>query len=266
MTDVNYASVTDEDYDYDAFGNREGGSDPYTYTYDAEGNLTKKELDEDNYTQYYYDHHNRMTRARFVVSGSIVKDVRYTYDPFDRLVKRSTDTTSSFNHNNAVVEYFVSDGPDIIQKWVDPDGTGSTAPALDRRYLNGPAIDQILAEEDDATDTPSWMIQDRQGSVTEIVNNSGTVIDHIFYDGYGNADEDTPSVKHSYGYAGYFIDAATGLSGTQTRWYDPVAGRWIQEDWIGFAGGDTNLYRYVGNGPTNGVESYWVKMAHFPSW
>ncbi|MBI2807731.1 MAG: hypothetical protein HYX68_22345 [Planctomycetes bacterium] len=32
--------------------------------------------------------------------------------------------------------------------------------------------------------------------------------------------------------------------------YDPTIGRWISEDPIEFAGGDTNLYRYVNNGPT----------------
>ncbi len=35
------------------------------------------------------------------------------------------------------------------------------------------------------------------------------------------------------------------------RWYDPAVGRWISEDPIGFAAGDSNLYRYVSNSPTN---------------
>lgn len=33
--------------------------------------------------------------------------------------------------------------------------------------------------------------------------------------------------------------------------YDPSIGRWLEEDPIGFEGGDANLYRYVGNDPTN---------------
>ena len=32
--------------------------------------------------------------------------------------------------------------------------------------------------------------------------------------------------------------------------YDPTIGRWLSEDPIGFEGGDANLYRYVGNQPT----------------
>ncbi len=33
------------------------------------------------------------------------------------------------------------------------------------------------------------------------------------------------------------------------RWYDPVVGRWLSQDPIGFAGGDANLYRYCQNSP-----------------
>jgi hypothetical protein len=38
------------------------------------------------------------------------------------------------------------------------------------------------------------------------------------------------------------------------RWYDPETGRWISEDPIGFAAGDANLYRYVGNGVTGATD------------
>ncbi len=36
--------------------------------------------------------------------------------------------------------------------------------------------------------------------------------------------------------------------------YDPSTGRWLIEDPIGFDAGDTDLYRYVGNNPTNAVD------------
>jgi uncharacterized protein RhaS with RHS repeats len=38
---------------------------------------------------------------------------------------------------------------------------------------------------------------------------------------------------------------------SEARWYSPDMGRFISEDPIGFLGGDTNLYRYVGNNPVN---------------
>ena len=36
--------------------------------------------------------------------------------------------------------------------------------------------------------------------------------------------------------------------------YDPTIGRWTTKDPIGFAGGDTNLYAYVGNDPVTGID------------
>ncbi len=36
--------------------------------------------------------------------------------------------------------------------------------------------------------------------------------------------------------------------------YDPTIGRWISEDPIGFEAADPNLYRYVGNNPTNATD------------
>jgi uncharacterized protein RhaS with RHS repeats len=36
--------------------------------------------------------------------------------------------------------------------------------------------------------------------------------------------------------------------------YDPTIGRWISQDPLGFEAGDANLYRYVGNSPTNATD------------
>jgi hypothetical protein len=36
--------------------------------------------------------------------------------------------------------------------------------------------------------------------------------------------------------------------------YDETVGRWTAEDPIAFEGGDANLYRFVGNSPTNGTD------------
>src|SRR5207302_973426 len=37
-------------------------------------------------------------------------------------------------------------------------------------------------------------------------------------------------------------------------YYDPRSGRWLSEDRVGFAAADANLYRAVGNQPTNLVD------------
>ncbi len=55
-------------------------------------------------------------------------------------------------------------------------------------------------------------------------------------------------------YTGREPDTATGLIYYRARWYDPRIGRFISEDPIGFAAGDANLSRYVGNSSPNAVD------------
>jgi RHS repeat-associated protein len=57
-------------------------------------------------------------------------------------------------------------------------------------------------------------------------------------------------VDHLFGYTGRAYDEETGLQNNLNRWYDAASGKWLSEDPIGFAAGDANLYRYVGNSPT----------------
>ncbi|MBI3836618.1 MAG: hypothetical protein HY288_01620 [Planctomycetia bacterium] len=50
-------------------------------------------------------------------------------------------------------------------------------------------------------------------------------------------------------YDGRDLDA-TDLQYHQARHFDPTIGRWLNEDPTGFED-SANLYRYVGNGPSN---------------
>lgn len=275
LTGVDRPGMTyDESYGYDTNGNRTNANSVtygtpaadnrlsndgvYTYGYDAEGNRTSKSDGTTVFDTYSYDQRNRLTVSVLIDSGG-TRVVRYTYDPFDRLVKREVDTTSPYTLTDAATEYFVYDGPDIALKWVDSDGAGTaSAPVLDTRYLNGPAVDQILAEEDLAVASSTdvnrvhYMFGDQQGSVRDITDNAGTLKDHIFNDSYGKPFSEThPEIKHSYGYAGYFIDKVTGLARSWGRWYDPNTGSWTGID---PSQDGANWYAYVGDSPTNFID------------
>ena len=88
------------------------------------------------------------------------------------------------------------------------------------------------------------------------------IVSSTSYDSFGNAipkqaagsaasgtGKATPNIATSYRYTGREYDVDTGLYYYRNRWYDPEIGRFISEDPIGFAGGDINLYGYVGNNP-----------------
>lgn len=138
---------------------------------------------------------------------------------------------------------------------------------LTARYLNGPntsAYDQYfttLAEEDVASltsaGTVTYDLLDNEGTVRDIVNASGQVVDHLNYDSFGKlVYESSPTVTHLDGYAGGLYDPSTGLVYFINRWYDPTATVWISADPMGFAAGDTNLTRYVGNDASNFIDPW----------
>jgi RHS repeat-associated protein len=82
-----------------------------------------------------------------------------------------------------------------------------------------------------------------------------SVLDRIDYDAFGNVEaESVPASGDRFKYAGREHDTATGLYYNRARCYDPGTGRFLGEDPIGFGGGDANLYRYVGNSPTNATD------------
>lgn len=270
------STANDESYVHDLNGNRRttgtlnsvidtnnrlANDGTYTYLYDKEGNRTKRTKTSDSsYTDYVYDHRQRLTSAvTKSVGGTVTRQVDYTYDAFDRLVKRVTDLDGA-GVGPATTEYFAYDGHDVALRF---DSAGN----LTKRYLNGPAADQVLAEEQIATaigsnDRTFWAISDYAGTVRDVYNSAGTLKNHLTIDAFGNIKTETAtSVDFLYAFQGLLRDEATGLYLTQTRWLDPLTGKWLQEDWISFTGGDANLARFVGNSPTNYVDptgkSWW---------
>lgn len=97
-----------------------------------------------------------------------------------------------------------------------------------------------------------WALTDNQGTVRDVVDSDGVVVNHITYDSFGKVtSESNAAVEFRFGYTGRELDAETGLYYYRARYYNPATGRFLSEDPISFGGGDANLYRYVGNSPTN---------------
>ena len=94
--------------------------------------------------------------------------------------------------------------------------------------------------------------QDGLGSIIAITDASGQKIQSYSYDSFGNitAQQNTTFIQ-PFAYTGRIWDAEIGLYDYRLRTYDPVLGKFIQKDPLSFAAGDTNLYRYVGNGSPN---------------
>jgi len=124
---------------------------------------------------------------------------------------------------------------------------------LQTRYLSGDGANQWLARVD--SNGVTWFLTDHLGSVRDLMNASGSVIDHIDYDAFGVITNETnPSVSGRLKYTGYEWDNETKLYRAGARYYNSTSRRFMREDADDFAAGDSILNRYSGNGPTNGTD------------
>ncbi|MGF1507935.1 MAG: RHS repeat-associated core domain-containing protein [Myxococcota bacterium] len=98
-------------------------------------------------------------------------------------------------------------------------------------------------------------ITDARGSVRAVVNAStGQVAQSIVYGVFGEVLSDSQPGFQPFGFAGGLYDHATGLVRFGARDYDPISKRWTAKDPLGFAAGDTSLYRYAMNDPVNLID------------
>jgi RHS repeat-associated protein len=79
------------------------------------------------------------------------------------------------------------------------------------------------------------------------------LIDTYAYDAWGKVTNRTGNTVQPFSYTGR-EDDGTGLYNYRARYYEPSIGRFTQQDPIGLKGGDSNIYRYVGNNSTNLVD------------
>jgi RHS repeat-associated protein len=147
----------------------------------------------------------------------------------------------------AVIEKYAFD--EYGNAWADLDNAGS----LTSRRLYHDALDQVFARI--GSGQLDWYFTDHLGSVRDVWNATGGVLDHIDYDAYGKITaESNPGNGDRYKYTAQELDSQTALYQFGWRQFDVSIGRFTSEDPLRFQAGDANIYRYVGNSPTNATD------------
>jgi RHS repeat-associated protein len=215
-----------------------------TPTYDYNGNT----LTDDNGTQYTYDAWNRMVKA--VTAGGSTE-----IDAYDALGRRITVTL-----NSLPTDYYYSSSGQVLEEIQYLTGGESITDniwspvyvnALFERIING---------------TPYAVQQDADWNVTTVtksVINPNTyqyyqqVQEGFVYDPYGKAG--TPYLNMPYLFQGGRSDSTTGLYQFGVRDLSPSLGRWMEQDPVRYAGGDSNLYGFLGENPPNATDPSGMK-------
>ncbi|MCL2843659.1 MAG: hypothetical protein FWE28_09450, partial [Oscillospiraceae bacterium] len=175
-------------------------------------------------------------------------DVTFTYD------HSGIRTGKRVNRNGAITEHtFYTQNGTIV---------GET-----RRHPNG-NIDRLEFVYDEAGRPLQLIFNGRiynyvlnlQGDVQQIRRSTdGVVVATYLYNAWGQLLQSTGSMAESnpLRYRGYFYDVATGLYYLNSRYYDPVIGRFL--NWDGFVStGQSflglNMFAYCLNNPVNMID------------
>jgi len=174
-----------------------------------------------------------------------------TFDAEDRLTAYAGELTAGYTgdgfrgwkETTAGRTYFLYDGPVPI---VELSSAG-TVTATNTIGANG-----LVSRRMGSAST--FYTFDPQGSVTQRLDGSQSVLTSHLYDAHGAALGSAISDPFGFGGQwGYYTDHETGLQLLTHRYYDPGAGRFITRDPSGYSGG-INLYAYVENNPTGFID------------
>ena len=274
LTSATYSTASgghqpaNESYSYTANGNRNStgyttgspnlmmSDGTFDYQYDADGNRASRTqiaatYSADYRTTYTWDYRNRLTDVQFYDNdGVLTKHVHFVYDVLNQLIGEEDDDTGSGTYNQE--QWYVVEGgqPALVF-----NGSGAL---VERNLLapNAAGVDAVMAQGAVTSlaqaDVVTWTADDRLGTPRDILSNSGTVLNHVVDNAFGEtAYQSDPSVTWWAGFGGGHVDPETGMVQNGHRWYDPNTGKWLSQDPIDFRGRDGDLSRYVGNDPTN---------------
>ena len=201
-----------------------------TYTYDRQGNMLS-----DGRNQYTYDDFGRLVSA-VTAEGGIQKNC---YD--------AEGLRTEMEENGRLVQFLYNEDREVV---AEKDYSGNII-----RYIRGLGL---ISSDSENAKTYYHYVCDEQGSVSHIirgedkesgVSEQGREQDRILnqyeYDAFGNTISCKEQVENRFRYQGEQYDPITRQYYLRARYYNPVIGRFIQEDT--YYGDGLNLYEYCRN-------------------
>ena len=225
------------EYEFDDFSNRTeliaSGDEDYTatYWYDANNRLLESEKDDgytETVTEYSYDDNGNQVEKEVWIDNSFDSSETSVYNGFNQLVSVSNDDVdaeytyapSGLRLTKTVDNeqiYYINDGDNVIAELYEDEVTAY--------YLRGLNLYGSFIGNDEY-----FYLYNAHGDVVNLTDTSG-YIEHTYrYDAFGNEREPDSSDNNPFRYCGEYYDGETGSYYLRARYYDPVVGRFMQED------------------------------------
>ena len=292
-------------YTYDGNGNRTlkrqlGGETLYHYDplnqlnkveypsyteelfYDRAGNRTRR-LVAGEEELYRYDPRNRLmaytkngatTPFQYDNAGNLLQDdkAKYTYDAFNRTTKVETfDGNVQVNRYDAEGLRHEMEENGRLVRFIFHKGESVAEQEENSNVIRLIRGSELIARSSDGESARTYYhyASDEMGSTTHIVDEDGNVQNRYEYDAWGKITVKEEAVPNRFTYYGQQIDPIAQQYYLRARFYNPVIGRFTQEDT--YRGDGLNLYAYCANNPVYYVDpsghSYSDEtLAQFAEW
>ena len=256
-------NALDISYNYDVRGQlleerRNGAS--VCYAYDKAGNRIRK-TDAQGEIRYLYNEKNQLIaeespadRKQFSYDrqGGIIEEKnaagirRFSYNSRHQQTRVETETGSvqenrydaeglrfELLENGRRTSFVYHDGELLQEEGREEQGTSYHLGAGMEAFRRGQEL--------------SYYHRDEQLSTVFVTDGQGEIRNSYQYDAFGIPLETTEQLNNRIRYTGQQYDDVTGQYYLRARYYNPVAGRFMQEDV--YQGDGLNLYAYCGNNP-----------------
>ena len=229
-----------------------------TYYYDDLGNLIHRELADGEVQNYFYDLHDQLVKAEIFKKDGSKETWAYTYDALGRRIgkgrlKNEEVSETSFPHDLSGNDLdnqtrFVWDGSHLLQE-VQPDGRYTYIYADQDSYEPLAQVHNRINEDGESCQQTYYFHCDQIGIPREMTDKDGNLLWFGNYTGWGRLKEETKVTDSAYQpfrLQNQYYDHETGLHYNFFRYYEPDAGRFVNQDPIGLWGG-SNFYQFAPN-------------------
>ena len=226
-------------------GNRLESYNGIEYTYDALGNLIYRQLPDGENQYYQYDLENQLVRAEIKKPAGNTEIWTYAYDPFGRRLSKERQDKLAWTSTDPKRTHFVWDGSRLLQEYTYK---GSYTYIYTDQDSYKP-LAQVFHNNQDEAQYLAYFHNDQIGIPREMTDVHGNLLWYGEYTAWGRLKKDERVYRNAhqpFRLQNQYFDEETGLHYNLMRYYEPEAGRFVNQDPIGLLGGE-NLYTFAPN-------------------
>ena len=216
-----------------------------TYYYDNLGNLIHRELADGEMQNYFYDLHDQLVKAEIFKKDGSKETWAYTYDALGRRRGKGRLKTDGSLEDEI---RFVWDGSHLLQE-IQPDGRYTYIYTDPDSYEPLAQIRDWTTEDRESRQQTHYFHCDQIGIPREMTDKDGNLLWFGDYYGWGKLKSETnitETAHQPFRLQNQYFDQETGLHYNFFRYYEPDAGRFVNQDPIGLWGGE-NFYQFAPN-------------------